>query len=348
MNEVGRVAWRSPSNIAIVKYWGKKPVQIPANPSISVTLEEAFTETILGYSPRKTAWGDIDLEFWFEGKPNEVFRDKILRFLTGLLPVYPSLGKFHLEIQSRNTFPHSAGIASSASGMSALCLCLIDFLNRTGQAKVGDRTMMREASALSRLASGSACRSVFGGFTVWGYHPEIQGSSDNYAIPLPTRIHSSFQDLRDVILVVSAAEKPVSSRIGHSLMDHHHFASQRYKMANENITALVNALSAGDWESFISITELEALTLHGLMMSSSPSFLLFEPNTINIVNAIRNFRNDTLTPVCFTLDAGPNVHMIFPGSEESKIRDWINSEILQYCYNRQWINDKIGNGPERL
>ena len=84
------------------------------------------------------------------------------------------------------------------------------------------------------------------------------------------------------------------------------------------------------------------------MMSSDPSFLLIEPNTLNIVNAIRHFRKKTSVPVCFTLDAGPNVHMLYPGANESIIKDWINGDLLQFCENGRWIDDRIGSGPEKI
>ncbi len=131
-------------------------------------------------------------------------------------------------------------------------------------------------------------------------------------------------------------------------MENHPYATQRYDMANSNTRDLADALKKGDLDRFVRITEHEALNLHALMMSSNPSFLLIEPNTLNIVKAIRRFRKETSVPVCFTLDAGPNVHMLYPGANESVVKNWINAELLQFCENGKWIDDRIGNGPEKI
>ena len=154
--------------------------------------------------------------------------------------------------------------------------------------------------------------------------------------------------MRDAILVVSSKEKEVLSRAGHSLMEGHPYAGPRYDMAMTNMLDLSDALKSGDFEKFIRITESEALNLHALMMSSHPSYLLFEPNTLNIVNAIWKFRKATSIPVCFTLDAGPNVHMLYPATNEITIRNWIGEELVKFCENDKWIDDRIGTGPEKL
>ena len=148
--------------------------------------------------------------------------------------------------------------------------------------------------------------------------------------------------------MVSSKEKELSSRTGHSLMEGHPYAGPRYEMAMANILDLSGALRTGDIDSFIRITEAEALNLHALMMSSSKSYFLVEPNTLNIVNAIRRFRKETKIPVCFTLDAGPNVHMLYPATYRKTIRNWILEALVKFCENERWIDDGIGDGPERV
>lgn len=344
----GKVTWQSPSNIALVKYWGKKAGQIPANASLSMTLNRAVTETSMEFGDKFNTSEEIDLEFWFDNGKNPAFEQKIYSYLHSLLPQIPMLAQLQLVIRSRNTFPHSAGIASSASSMSALGLCLVSFMELIGGKRLAPSALLREASRLSRLASGSACRSVYGGFTVWGKHPQVPGSSDEYAIELPFKLEETFEDLRDAILVVSHKEKPVSSRAGHSLMNEHPFASQRYEKANNNVTDLIRAMREGDLERFVEITESEALMLHALMMTSSPSFLLIEPDTISIIKATRRFRKDTGIPICFTLDAGPNVHLLYPGRDSSRVKEWIETEIKKYCHDGIWIDDGIGQGPQMI
>ena len=345
--ELFKSSWRSPSNIALVKYWGKRPVQIPANPSLSITLNKAYTEMSMDlFEKEKTNL--ISVDFSFEGKPQEKFRQKIENFLQSISAEHPSLKNFHFKINSRNTFPHSTGIASSASSMSALGLCLTDFLTEKGLIRKDKDSFLREASRLSRLASGSACRSVYGEYVIWGKVREMPESSDEYGVPVPFVIHESFRDIKDAILVVSSREKSVSSRAGHVLMETHPFASGRYELARKNLSSLSNALNTGDFDRFVEITESEALGLHALMMTSEPSYILIEPNTVSIVNEIRRYRRETRIPVCFTLDAGPNIHLLYPEEYESKVKNWIREELVKYCENEFWIEDGIGKGPVKI
>ena len=342
--ESGKISWRSPSNIALVKYWGKKPVQLPANPSLSMTLSRAYTEMTLDFSPRDEKANAPWLEFLFEGRKQEQFEKKIALYLRSLFSEYPILNEYSFKITSSNTFPHSTGIASSASSMSALGLCVAGFLSLYS----GKAMSLQQASRLSRLASGSACRSVYGGYVIWGHTPELAGTSDDFAIPVPYEVNPVFKSMKDAILVVSSKEKEVSSRAGHSLMEGHPYAGGRYEMARSNLLNLSEVLRSGDFEEFVKISESEALNLHALMMSSNPSYVLIEPNTLNIVNSIRLFRKETKIPACFTLDAGPNVHMLYPAENESTIRAWIDAELVNFCENGKWIDDGIGEGPEKL
>ena len=110
----------------------------------------------------------------------------------------------------------------------------------------------------------------------------------------------------------------------------------------------MKTLETGDFDSFIEVVENEAMTLHSLMMSSNPSYTLLLPNTLNILNKIREFRNETKLPICFTLDAGPNVHLIFPKSIEQRINEYVEKELLVYCEPKICIKDFIGDGPKRL
>ncbi len=339
----GAIAWRSPSNIALVKYWGKKTAQIPANPSLSMTLKRAYTEMTMEFRP-KDEGGKPWMEFSFEGNEIYEFGEKISVYLQSLFADYPILNRYSYKISSSNTFPHSTGIASSASSMSALGLCVADFLSRFRRIA----PFYQQASKLSRLASGSACRSVYGGYVIWGNVPQIEGTSDKYAVPVPFEVNPVFHDMRDAILVVNSKEKQVSSRAGHSLMENHPYARPRYEMAMNNMLDLIDSLKSGDLDKFIRVTESEALNLHALMMSSSPSYILIEPNTLNIVNAIRQFRMETSIPVCFTLDAGPNVHMLYPAVHETAVKKRINDELVKFCENERWIDDEIGKGPEKL
>jgi diphosphomevalonate decarboxylase len=343
-----KIAWRSPSNLAIIKYWGKHGVQMPQNPSISLTLSHAFTEMTLNYQPKKQEVSKID--FAFEGKPNEPFRLKMAHYLASLDDTLPFLKDYDLQLESHNSFPHSAGIASSASSMSALALCLTtmerDLGASTGK-KRAEPHFFRRASMFARLGSGSACRSVYPVAAVWGKCKEVYGSSDKYAVPYQEDIHPIFHTFRDDILIVSKREKSISSRAGHRLMENNVYAKGRYAQARERMKAVLKAMEAGDLEKFGEIAEDEALTLHALMMTSSPSFTLLHPNTLKIIELVRSWRKVMQLPVYFSLDAGPNPHLLYPDSIEKQVHEFVQNELLQYCENKQYIRDKVGMGAIR-
>ena len=183
---------------------------------------------------------------------------------------------------------------------------------------------------------------------LWGATPYYEGSSDEYAVSLENDIHPVFKTYRDAILIVSGETKSVSSRAGHALMEGNPYAPARYTKANENIKDLLAALKTGDLDTFIHITESEALQLHALMMCSNPSYILMKPNTLNLINKIREFREESKIPLCFTLDAGPNVHLLYPESEAEQVEDLIKNELVNYCAEGRCIADRVGDGPKKL
>ena len=336
----GKVGWASPSNIALVKYWGKKGKQIPQNPSISFTLSECRSETFVTYEKAD----HFGFRFFFDGQENPVFGAKIEKYLLDYQAFFPFINQLSLTVESRNTFPHSSGIASSASSMSAFVMCLMAIENQI----VRKQFDFQKASYFSRLASGSASRSVYPKMALWGATPYYDGSSDIYAVSLESDILPVFKTYRDAILIVSGETKSVSSRAGHALMEGNPYAPARYAKANENIKDLLTALQSGDLDTFIHITESEALQLHALMMCSNPSYILMKPNTLNLINKIREFREETKIPLCFTLDAGPNVHLLYPESEAEKVEGFIKNELVNYCSEGRWIADRVGDGPKKL
>ena len=338
----GNFQWSAPSNIALVKYWGKKDNQIPANPSVSFTLNNCKTITKLAFA-KKTKDDNFSFDLLFEGKPKEDFKPKIQKFLERIEIYLPFLKEYHFTIDTENTFPHSSGIASSASGMAALAMNLIR-LEKELNPDMTEDYFYQKASMLARLGSGSACRSVKGEVVVWGNHTNIAGSSDLFGVEFPYTIHDNFKNFQDTILLVDKGEKQVSSTVGHDLMHDHPYAERRFAQAHENLDKLIAIFESGDLEEFIKVVESEALTLHAMMMTSMPYFILMKPNTLEIINAIWKFRNATKIPVCFTLDAGANVHVLYPNKDKEIVLQFIQSELVGYCQNGQYICDQIGSG----
>lgn len=314
---------------------------MPANASISFTLDACYTDTTMSLGERASG-DDFEVEIYLDNERNEGFEPKVTKFFTKVVSQYPWLRDHKIIVRTSNTFPHSSGIASSASAFSAMAFCLesID-LKLKGDSAEPDR---KKVSFVARLGSGSACRSVNGGLMVWGEHSDFEGSDDTYAVQL-NGAHQVFHDYQDAILLVHKGTKEVSSTVGHGLIDDHPFAQQRFEQAAKNMSAIKQALINGDEEKFIEIVESEALTLHALMMSSTPSFILMKPGTLSIINEIREFRKQSGVPVCFTLDAGANVHMLFPARAKEVVTALIEEKLKRYCENDAYICDQVGSGP---
>ncbi|MBN1820013.1 MAG: diphosphomevalonate decarboxylase [Prolixibacteraceae bacterium] len=346
-SEWKKVNWRSPSNIALIKYWGKNGKQLPMNPSISFSLSKSYTDTTVYYKKKERQEKEIDFKYLFEAKENPDFSNRINIYLQSLLKDFPFLPYYRLRIESRNSFPHSAGIASSASSMSALALCLCS-LERELTGISNQLDFFRKASNVARLGSGSASRSVYGGFNAWGEHSVLKELNNYYAIPLSENIHKIFQNLQDSILIIDKGQKKISSSYGHRLMENHPHRIQRIKEANSHFLQMWEVLKCGGFERFAAIVEAESFAIHNLMESSEPSFSLLKPETYKVISKIESFRNQNKLPLCFTLDAGPNVHLIYPLEIKKEIVNFIESELVEFCSNGFWIDDNMGNGPIRL
>lgn len=343
----GKTTWRSPSNIALVKYWGKKENQIPANPSISFTLDACATTTSVSYRKLEKRTSEFSFDLIFEGKAKKSFNPKINTFFQRIEKYIPFIIDYHFTIETSNSFPHSSGIASSASGMSALALCMMQ-IEREANPEMTSDFFNTKASFLARLGSGSACRSIEGDIVQWGSHRQINGSSDLYGIKYPYTVHEVFKNYHDTILLVDKGQKEVSSTVGHDLMHNHPFAASRFDQAHENLSKLKMIFSEGNLSEFVKIVESEALTLHAMMMTSLPYFVLMKPNTLQIINKIQAFRASSNTNLCFTLDAGANVHVLYPENEHAAVYQFIKNELVAYCENGQYICDAIGYGAKKM
>ncbi len=343
----GSFTWESPSNIALVKYWGKSEPQIPKNASISFTLNNCKTITTLTFTKKEKVTKDFKVEVIFEGEKKDAFKPKIIQFFERIEEYVPFITDYNFVLETKNTFPHSSGIASSASGLSALALCIMS-LEKEINPNISAEYFNRKASFLARLGSGSASRSVEGEIVVWGAHEILPHSSNLYGVKFPFTIHTNFNQYQDTILLVDRGEKQVSSTVGHQLMHEHPFANQRFSQAQENIAKLTEILQNGDIDAFVNLVESEALTLHAMMMTSNPYFILMKPNTLTIIEKIWAYRKEHDSNVCFTLDAGANVHVLYPEKEKEKIQLFIENELADYCQNRHYIFDFVGKGANLI
>lgn len=338
--------WQTPSNIALVKYWGKSNPQIPKNASISFTLNNCHTITTIDFEKKEKSTV-VDFDLFFEGKQKDEFKPKIAEFFTRIKEYCPFIFEYKMTIHSENSFPHSSGIASSASGLSAIARCLMS-LESEINSSLSEEYINKKTSFLARLGSGSASRSIEGPLVVWGNHPDIEGSSDLYGVKFPYDVHPIFNNYQDTILLVDKGEKQVSSTVGHNLMHNHPYAENRFQQANENLSKMSKILQEGTIKDFINLVESEALTLHAMMLTSNPYFILMKPNTLEIINKIWSYRAENNSNICFTLDAGANVHVLYPEDEKDAVNRFINNELAKYCQKNQYICDNAGFGATRI
>lgn len=325
-----------PSNIALIKYWGKYKDQIPANPSISYTLNHCKTNTTIEFLANES----FSVQTFLSGKEEVKFAEKIEKYFKNIEKYLPWILKGEYIIKTENTFPHSSGIASSASGFGAIAKCLMR-LDEAFLGKNSDEESLQKASFLARLGSGSACRSLYNGLVVWGETDVVEGSSDLFAIKYSDdKIHPIFKDFNDWVLLIHEGVKSVSSTVGHGLMNTNPYAERRFQEARENFVPMKEILKNGDMNAFIKLVEHEALTLHAMMMISDPAFILMKTGTLEVINKIWDFRREAELPLFFTLDAGANVHLLFPndGSEE-KIKTFIEAELLQHTQKNGVVKD---------
>ena len=322
-----------PSNIALIKYWGKYEGQIPANPSISFTLSNCKTETKMIFKSGEK----FSVKTFLAGKEETKFSEKIEKYFRNIEKYLTWILQGSFVIETENTFPHSSGIASSASGFGAIAKCLME-MDKAFSGK--DFFDVKKASFLARLGSGSACRSVYDGLVVWGEVNEVEGSSDLYAVKYPDEeIHLIFRDFNDYVLLIHEGQKSVSSTVGHGLMNTNPYAERRFQEARDNFVPMREILKSGDLQAFMKLMEHEALTLHAMMMMSDPAFILMQTGTLQVINKVWEFRKETNLPLFFTLDAGANVHLLFPSEKKAEISNFIETELLQYTQNGGIVRD---------
>ena len=341
----GSVEWRSPSNIALTKYWGKKGIQIPMNPSLSMTLKYAFTQTEVKWEP-KGADSTSTFDFFLSGeKVGVVFEKRVELLIDQIAQEYPVLNDLHFTINSINTFPHSTGIASSASGLSALALSMLTVAQLASGKTDSYDDFLQKAAHYARLGSGSASRSVYGPYAIWGAGV-TESSKDEYAIPYDP--HEDFAHIHDSILIFNERPKQVGSTAGHKLMDDHFYRLGRIEQVKNNTQRLMKALQEGDFQVWQEVVEQEALSLHGLMFASKEPVVLLEPETIRFIHDLRTFRKGKGLKVAFTIDAGPNIHLLYAKKHREVIQSFISNWILDQHLQIQVIDDETGKGAKQL
>lgn len=275
----------APANIAFIKYWGRKNanLRLPCNPSISMNLSACTTTTTVEFSkkfPADSVSEDFDAKRIFS-------HIDMLRKLAGV--------ELRARISTKNSFPASAGIASSASGFAALTVA--------AAAALGLTLPEKELSALSRLGSGSACRSIPDGFVKWD--GEFARS-----------IHPpEWWDIRDILVIVENKKKDISSSTGHDLAMTSPYFRKRLDALPERTIRCKQALQKRDIVLLGEVIEEDCLDMHHVMQTQNPPLYYWNEDTKQVIRDIKK----SGIPAYFTIDAGPNVHLICEGKDEERV-----------------------------
>lgn len=332
MTEIYRVV--SPSNIAFLKYWGKKdPVlQWPANDSLSMTLNQLATKTNAYIHDAE------DHVFQFQGeslgREHKSFH-KAFKHLDYLAETFGFKEK--LALSSSNSFPTGAGVASSASGLSALTIAAIACWTHSASFhELESHGFSREHLAhLSRIGSGSAGRSLFGGYVQWqaGTHADKQK-----ILPLYSADH---WNLQDTVALFSHIEKSKSSTAAHGDAWTSLFFRTRVAGTTERMQSMLKALHTRDMEALGPLLEAEALEMHAVMMTTVPPQYYLTQESTEFLAEFRRARQAGKFQAYFTIDAGPNIHIIHEPKESAGLHLWLK----EYYPNLSLLTDKVGEGP---
>ncbi len=347
----GKATASAPANIALIKYWGARDLDraLPVNPSLSMTLSRCRSRTTAEVLPGPGA-DEVLLAGDESGRAlptgshsgdgagsrpplrpaSEAFAARVHRHL-GEIRRWAEIadGEVRFRIATVNTFPAAAGIASSASGFAALAVA--------AAAALGRDTSPEELSSLARRSgSGSAARSVLGGYVEW---PAPDGDDDD---PRAARVApASHWDLRDLVAVVESGAKEVSSLAGHRrAATSPHFA-RRLEVLPERLAAVRRAVLERDFQSLAERVEEEAIDLHLIAMSSRPPIFYWQPATLAVLAAVRELRRDGV-PACSTIDAGANVHVLCPAEAEEAVA----ARLAATPGVHEVLADRVGTGPE--
>ncbi len=291
---------QSHPNIAFIKYWGNRDeeLRLPQNGSISMNLDRLYTRTTVRFDPALPA-DRLNLNGRLISGPG-------LERVSGILDLVRHMAgsTTFAAIESRNNFPTGAGIASSAAAFAALALA--------ASAAAGLELSQPDLSRLARRGSGSASRSIPTGFVEW---QPGESDTDSYAYTIASPDH---WDLVDCIAVLKEGHKPVGSTRGHALASTSPLQAGRLAAVTSRLEACRRAILERDFEALAEVVELDSNLMHAVMMTSSPPLFYWEPELLALIKAIPEWRREGLQ-ACYTLDAGPNVHVICNAPDEERI-----------------------------
>ena len=314
-----------PSNIAFIKYWGKKDenLRLPENGSISMNLSDLTTTTTVEFLQNLREDSVI-----IDGKAEKKKIERVSKQLDRVRKIakFP----YKAKVVSQNNFPSGTGLSSSASGLAALTLA--------ASKSAGLNRSEKELSILARQGSGSACRSVPDGFVEW---LEGNTSETSYAYSL---YPENYWDILDIVVVVSHDKKDISSTGGQKIVATSSFYKVRLSNINKKIELCKKLLSEKNFPEFGKLIEAEALELHAIMLTSSPSLIYWLPGTIKIMKLVKKWRSEGLA-VYFTVNTGQDVHLIIEGKNKEILLEKLQKvkEIKKVIVNTPALGARLIN-----
>ncbi|MEM0294413.1 MAG: diphosphomevalonate decarboxylase [Saccharolobus sp.] len=312
----------APSNIALIKYWGKRGderLNLPLNSSLSITLDDQLSVIT------KISLSDKDLII-VNGKilSEEESKEYAGRVIEKFREI--SNKDFHVRIESYAKFPVNAGLASSAAGVAALTFGLNELL--------GLDLSLKELSKIARIGSGSACRSMFGGFVMWERGVRDDGE-DSYCYQLFPSDH--WRELVDIIVIVSEEEKKISSRKGMiRTTQTSELVECRLKFIEKTMKELIDAIKNKDEKKFYYYVMRHSNNMHAVILDSWPSFFYLNDTSLKIMEWIQDFGK-----AAYTFDAGPNPHILTTENNVSEILNFLNTLNV-----KRVIISRVGEGPK--
>ena len=319
-----KATFKASSDIALVKYWGKKDeeLRLPENGSVSINLEGLNTTTTVEFDKEY-----IKDEVVIEGESNRSEVGRVVEHLDRIRELAET--NLKARVVSTNSFPKGTGLSSSGSGLSALTMA---------GAKALDLDLTeKELSILARKGSGTACRCVCGGFVEWR---DGDKSEDSYS---ETIFPSSHWDIRDVVVVVDEGMKKVSSTEGHTTAQSSILFRERQKRIGKKIEDLKGYIQNKDFSGFGELVEREALEFHSVLLTSEPPLVAWYPGTLEVIHAVHELR-DKGVECYFTINTGFNVHVLTLPTYEDQVRD----KMEQLSLVKKVIQTKVGDGPKEL
>jgi len=321
---------RANSDIALVKYWGKKDKiwRLPANGSLSMVLDSLHSTTTVEFSEIL----DKD-QVKIDGVVEEGEASRVTKQLDRVRALAKEQGLIQKDlfarVVSQNNFPKSTGLSSSGSGFAALTMAATK--------AIGLNLSQKELSILARQGSGTACRCVCGGFVEWRDGDASENSySESFA-------ESAQLPIRDLVAIVSEDKKLMSSTEGHDLAESSPFFTARQERMKDKLSRAKDAVLAKDFIALGELAEAEALEFHSILLTSSPTIFLFYPGTIEVMQAVRQLRREGV-PVYFTINTGFNVHVLTLPQYEAEVE-----AVLQALPSVQKIiTSGVGEKPEYL